>query len=751
MRRQSSGPPELGGADAEKLAKLMRGLRSVKHVGFVKRSDFDLIGSPGSRGIALGDVDGDGNIELCVGSVDGVLNVFKNSGSKPWLTTGQLGTILCVQVIKLVTGEPSIAVLSAEGWCRLLRVAVVDGTERLEECGGLRRLPRNTTNMVFCNLSPPHQQAYSTSCHTHVIVGGLDRTVYLYAIVTERTRLQPTQQHPARQSTRCPSSGTTDNKKSHSEGRAEPSIPLALDRHAAEDGAAAEKQPAAAELTGGGVLPAELVEAGAVQDVHLAKIRHASVAAFANLSFNAAYIPASGDAPLQGGPVRERVCDVGQGRDVIPAGVGSDEPIQTVDLSTVSRTPQSMLKGSSLGVGSARGAGVDGLQGVGKRESSNSNSTHANGGAAPAPSVQTSTVNNKSILSMYSGGANCRHHAAHPAAHPQAAGHGGGYKHRDADASVGTDPTSDTHTFVVVSSYRVGKPVTSIDVEKSSDNSLIVVGLTSNAYAVIYVWKDDRGRDILAHSRAATVHLVNADEPPLGGAAKANPPGTTAGRPGNGGQRQARGPEGGVAGLNPGQGGQGGGSGSQPVGVGKAPQVGLPRVASVQVLAAAGVRRASVASAATPPSNASFGDAELRAPASPGLRDPAGGAQAHGADPLQSPRSFFSSPGLAVGLDESQYSMQPSSPLTPANDVLYFYAEKDPHVIHIVVGGKTDIDQCYIACRARNMAIATQEVLLGLAFTSGERELELTLCTWNGDVFFNDVHKSAARFSLNEP
>eukprot|EP01064_Diplonema_japonicum_P039271 TRINITY_DN9800_c0_g1_i1.p1 TRINITY_DN9800_c0_g1~~TRINITY_DN9800_c0_g1_i1.p1 ORF type:complete len:487 (+),score=78.48 TRINITY_DN9800_c0_g1_i1:71-1531(+) len=167
-KRYSFPGPESGDRGA-------KGFRTLKYVCFVFRAEFELNGSPGGQGMALGDVDGDGQIELCVGSVDGTLCVFKHANNKPWAVATKLGTILCVEVIGLAGGERNIAVLSAEGWCRLLSVSQQGD---IVESGGLKRLPRNITNMEFCTVIPTTEN----SCHTHVALGGLDRTVYLYEI-----------------------------------------------------------------------------------------------------------------------------------------------------------------------------------------------------------------------------------------------------------------------------------------------------------------------------------------------------------------------------------------------------------------------------------------------------------------------------------------------------------------------------------------------------------------------------------------
>ena len=157
-------------------AQSAKGFKTMKYVCFVKRIDFELSGSPGGQGMALGDITGDGCIVLCVGSVDGRLTVYRHTSSRPWLQMSRLGTILCVEVIRLKNCMPYIAVLSAEGWCRMFSVS--SSQDELIESGGLRRLPRNLTNMTFFDPSTTSQSDH----HSHVVMGGLDRTVYLYKV-----------------------------------------------------------------------------------------------------------------------------------------------------------------------------------------------------------------------------------------------------------------------------------------------------------------------------------------------------------------------------------------------------------------------------------------------------------------------------------------------------------------------------------------------------------------------------------------
>ena len=146
----------------------------LKHIS-LERVEFPLGGSPGSQGMALGDLNGDGNIELVVGTVDGMLSVYKHTLSKALYTINRLGTILCISIMKLCPDSTFIVVLSAEGWCRL--ISLNQTYAQLEQCGQPKRLPRNITNMLVHNFSSPE-----SDIHTHLVLGGLDRTIYIYKV-----------------------------------------------------------------------------------------------------------------------------------------------------------------------------------------------------------------------------------------------------------------------------------------------------------------------------------------------------------------------------------------------------------------------------------------------------------------------------------------------------------------------------------------------------------------------------------------
>ena len=78
-----------------------------------------------SNAICLGDVDNDGNIELCIGNSLGVLNIYKDSNLEPWRQCLNLGNIVAITVGDLFNnGEKAMVVISADGHLKGMEVSV---------------------------------------------------------------------------------------------------------------------------------------------------------------------------------------------------------------------------------------------------------------------------------------------------------------------------------------------------------------------------------------------------------------------------------------------------------------------------------------------------------------------------------------------------------------------------------------------------------------------------------------------------
>ncbi|CAI8001739.1 KICSTOR complex protein ITFG2 [Geodia barretti] len=93
----------------------------MRSVSFVDRLEFEFAGNHSSHGLCLGDVDGDGLNELVVGSVDGVLAIFKEiKNTKPWRKCSDLGMITSVAVGDILNKKKNLVIVSTtEGLCHI--------------------------------------------------------------------------------------------------------------------------------------------------------------------------------------------------------------------------------------------------------------------------------------------------------------------------------------------------------------------------------------------------------------------------------------------------------------------------------------------------------------------------------------------------------------------------------------------------------------------------------------------------------
>lgn len=122
---------------------------TARQVSLVHRLVVPFHGSVIPDSIALGDVDGDGCIELVVGTTQGRLVVLK--GSRVVVEKFGLGTIKCVFVDDFLgAGRACVVVLSAEGQGFVLDFARGDGTDCVMRGFSI---PWNVTAGVHCNLA----------------------------------------------------------------------------------------------------------------------------------------------------------------------------------------------------------------------------------------------------------------------------------------------------------------------------------------------------------------------------------------------------------------------------------------------------------------------------------------------------------------------------------------------------------------------------------------------------------------------
>lgn len=101
----------------------------MRAVSFVENIEFDFAGPVLRNGLALGDVDNDGNDELVVGNEDGDLCIFK--GAECWQTINSLGFISCLAIGDVLNiKENCLVVISADGWCHIYYISKKKATKQ---------------------------------------------------------------------------------------------------------------------------------------------------------------------------------------------------------------------------------------------------------------------------------------------------------------------------------------------------------------------------------------------------------------------------------------------------------------------------------------------------------------------------------------------------------------------------------------------------------------------------------------------
>ena len=93
----------------------------MRSVTFVDRLTLEISGDIAQHGICLGDVTGDGDHELVVGTDSGELVVFKGASGQVWRRCSDLGFITAVGVGDLLNcGHSVLVVVSGCGWLNIL-------------------------------------------------------------------------------------------------------------------------------------------------------------------------------------------------------------------------------------------------------------------------------------------------------------------------------------------------------------------------------------------------------------------------------------------------------------------------------------------------------------------------------------------------------------------------------------------------------------------------------------------------------
>ncbi|XP_015111800.1 KICSTOR complex protein ITFG2 [Diachasma alloeum] len=90
----------------------------MRAVNFVDRLQWDIPGNVCRHGLAIGDVDNDGDNELVVGTAKGDLFIFK--GSEIWHKTTGLGLITCLAIGDIFNyGRNALVVICGDGWVHI--------------------------------------------------------------------------------------------------------------------------------------------------------------------------------------------------------------------------------------------------------------------------------------------------------------------------------------------------------------------------------------------------------------------------------------------------------------------------------------------------------------------------------------------------------------------------------------------------------------------------------------------------------
>ncbi|XP_070563044.1 KICSTOR complex protein ITFG2-like [Ptychodera flava] len=99
---------------------------SMRSVSFVQRLELDVPGNLFTHALVLGDVDNDQQSEFVVGTVNGLLCIFKGMNAEPWKAASGLGMVTCVGIGDVCNKKKNVLVcLTAEGWCHLFHISDV--------------------------------------------------------------------------------------------------------------------------------------------------------------------------------------------------------------------------------------------------------------------------------------------------------------------------------------------------------------------------------------------------------------------------------------------------------------------------------------------------------------------------------------------------------------------------------------------------------------------------------------------------